>query len=329
MASKVTIRDVAARAGVSATTVSHVLNETRYVSPEVVQRVRDAVSVTGYKQNMLAKAMRQGKSHTVGIIVNSVNVGNFYGKALHEIEKIMNIGGYDLLIRATRNDARQQETAIEKLLSWNVDGMIIVPADNDYDYSRIPCPVVLIDREPKRKNVSGFFIDNYDITRTAMADLIAHGHRYIAFMGAVPRFSPTTDRVRGYRDALREAGLPCGDDYMCCSDATSEKGEEWMRYLLDETEVTAALIASSPMTVGAMSCIHARNIPVPERMAIVSFGDYDWMSLCNPPLNGILQPNKEVGRLAAQHLLSLLNDPEHTPMVSQQLKCTYIMGKSV
>ena len=329
MASKVTIRDVAAAAGVSATTVSHVLNATRYVSPGIIERVKNAVSATGYKQNMLAKAMRQGKSRTIGIIVHSVNVGNFYGNALHEIEEIMKGGGYDLLIRASHNDAHQQEMAIEKLLSWNVDGMIIVPSDNDYDYSQIPCPVVLIDREPKQKTVSGFFIDNYDITRTAMSDLIQHGHRHIAFMGAVPKFSPTMDRVRGYRDALREAGLPSGDDYMCCSDVTQEMGAEWMRYLLNETDVTAALIASSPMTVGAMSYIHAQNIPIPGRMAIVSYGDYDWMPLCNPPLNGILQPNKEVGRLAAQHLLSMLNDPEHTPFVSRRLKCTYIKGKSV
>ena len=326
---QVSVRDIARQAGVSTSTVSHVLNKTRYVSPEITERLNHIIEETGYRQNMLARAMRRGTTNTIGIIIPKIDPGYFYGLALRQIEGLTRENGYRLLIRTSGDDPAQEQESIRQLLEWKVDGIILVPSNNDYDYSQIPCPVVLMDREPHIKTVSGFYVDNYEITCRAMQLLIGAGHGHIAFMGAVPRFAPTVNRVKGYRDMLRAAGIPLREAYIRCGPTTQEEGTRVMRTLLEETDVTAALIASSPLTVGAMNYINAHGIPVPERMAIVSFGNYEWMPLCNPPLDGIMQPNREIGMRAAQRMLEMLSDPQDRRVITENLKCTYIAGRSV
>lgn len=329
MPKRVSMTDVAKRAGVSTSTVSHILNNTRYVSPEITQRVKRAVEETGYRQNMLARAMRRGKTNTIGIIIPKINPGHFYGQALSEIEACLGGQGYRLLIQASGDDPVREQEAVQQLLEWNVDGILLVPSDNDYDYSVIPCPVVLMDREIHLQTVSGFYVDNYGITCQAMRRLIGCGHRRIGFVGAVPRFAPTVNRVRGYRDTLAEAGLPVEEALICCDKATQEAGERLTRQLVERERVTAVLIGSSPMTVGGMRYINASGIRVPEQLAIVSFANYEWTPLCNPPLDGIVQPNREIGRCAAEKMLALLRQPENEPVVTQLLPCTYVAGGSV
>ena len=329
MAKGISIKDIAVRAGVSTGTVSHVLNQTHYVTPETEERVRQAIAETGYRQNIIARAMRRGSTSTIGIIIPKIDPGYFYGRALSRIGKRLEQSGYHLLIRTSGDQPQQEQESIRALLEWKVDGIIMVLSDNNYDYSRIPCPVVLIDREPNLKTVSGFYVDNYEITCRAMQRLIEAGHRKIGFMGAVPRFAPTMNRIRGYRDMLINAGLPVEDKLICCSPTTQEEGARSIQYLLEETTATAVLLASSPLTVGAMNYINSHGIRIPERISLVSFANYEWMPLCNPPMDGIKQPNAEIGLRAAERMLEILADPSDTRIVTENLKCTYIEGKSV
>ena len=128
---------------------------------------------------------------------------------------------------------------------------------------------------------------------------------------------------------LTSAGLPVEDRLICCGPTTQEEGAHSIQYLLEETPATAVLLASSPLTVGAMNYINSHNISVPERISLVSFANYEWMPLCNPPMDGIKQPNAEIGLRAAERMLEILADPDDKRIVTENLKCTYIEGKSV
>ena len=331
MDNHVSMADIAEQAGVSVSTVSHVLNKTRYVSPEITERVERIMAETGYRQNMLARAMRQGKTNTIGIVIPSIAAGEFYSVALNAIEKRMSGEGYHMIIHASGNDAKQEQAAIRHLLGWNVDGMIITPSNPDYDYSQIPCPVVLMDRESNIKSVSGFYIDNYTVSCQAIRHFLENGHRKIAFLSSRPYFSRTVNRLKGYRDTLAEAGIPYREEYVRCAGLVSNEkmGEEMARYLINETDVTAALICASPLTVGTMRYLNANAIPVPDRLSIISFSNYTWMPLCSPPLVGIAQPNREIGEQVAERMLQLLRDPDDKEAVSKWLPCTLMPGSSV
>ena len=331
MDNHVSMADIAKQAGVSVSTVSHVLNKTRYVSPEITKRVERIMAETGYRQNMLARAMRQGKTHTIGIVIPSIASGEFYSVALNAIEKRMSGEGYHMIIHASGNDAEQEQAAIRHLLGWNVDAMIITPSNPDYDYSQISCPVVLMDRESNIKSVNGFYIDNYTISCQAIRYFLDNGHRKIAFLSSKPYFSRTVNRLKGYRDTLAEAGIPYHDEYVRCAGmVTNEKlGEEMAQYLIEKTDVTAALICASPLTVGTMRYFNTHSISVPDRLSIISFANYTWMPLCNPPLAGIVQPNREIGEQVAERILQLLKNPDDKETISKWLPCTLMPGNSV
>ena len=193
MKERISITDIARLAGVSSSTVSHVLNQTRYVSPEITERVMKIVADTGYHKNRLACSLRQKRTNTIGIILPSLNAGTYYGKSLEAIEKELSAHGYNLIMKASSNNPQAEKDAIEYLLSWKVDGIIIVLSDNGYDYSQVPCPVVLIDRAPEKQTVSGFYIDNYTITCQVMEQMLQKGYRkeaiinYIALLGWAPK----------------------------------------------------------------------------------------------------------------------------------------------
>ena len=327
MREHVSMTDIARIAGVSTSTVSHVLNKTRYVSPEITKRVMAAVKETDYRKNSLARALRQSKTNTVGIILPSLHAGTYYGKSLEAIEKELSAHGYNLIMQASANDPHREQKAIDYLLSWNVDGMIIVHCNNDYDYSLLPCPVVLIDRAPNQETVSGFYVDNYNITCQVMEHMIEKGYRKIALISPVPVFAPTVHRFKSYKETLEKHGLPFLNDYICLGEATIEDGERFAEYLTQRTDADAVLITSSPMTVGAMSYWNEHDIHIPNDIGVMTFANYDWMPLSNPQLCGIIQPNRRIGELAAKQLLKHLQGENE--IVSQFVPCKYLEGKSL
>lgn len=327
MKKPVSIKDIAMRAGVSSSTVSHVLNKTRYVGPETTMKVMQAIEDTNYRRNMLARALRQQKTNSIGIIVPNINVGSFYGRTLSSIESYFKKYGYRIIIQASNNDPEYEEELIHHLLSWNIDGLIIIPSNNNYDYSQISCPIVLIERESNFQTVSGVYIDNYQISKYCTKKIIESGHTKIGFMGATPQYSPTINRLKGYKDALLESNLPIESKHIFCSTASVENGSLAIQHLLENSDITSIIIASSPMTSGAMNFLNRNNILIPDRIGIIAFANTEWMPLCNPALNGIIQPNDELGLKAAELLYETIKGKKELHRLF--LPCQYVLGKSL
>ena len=327
MKERISITDIARLAGVSSSTVSHVLNQTRYVSPEITERVMKIVADTGYHKNRLACSLRQKRTNTIGIILPSLNAGTYYGKSLEAIEKELSAHGYNLIMKASSNNPQAEKDAIEYLLSWKVDGIIIVLSDNGYDYSQVPCPVVLIDRAPEKQTVSGFYIDNYTITCQVMEQMLQKGYRKIALISPTPQFSPTMHRIQGYQDTLAKHGLPLRQEHICYGVATIDDGRQFAQRIAHNTDADAVLILSSPMTVGAMSYWNENGVRIPQDLGVMTFADYDWIRLSNPQLCGVIQPNRLIGECAARQIYRQLQG--HKEIVTQFLPCQYFEGKSL
>lgn len=327
MKERISITDIARLAGVSSSTVSHVLNQTRYVSPEITQKVMQIVADTGYHKNRLACSLRQKQTHTIGIILPSLHAGTYYGKSLEAIERELSAHGYNLIMKASYNDPQAEKDAIEYLLSWKVDGIIIVLSDNGYDYSQVPCPVVLIDRAPEKQTVSGFYVDNYSITCEVMERMIQKGYQKIALITPKPIFAPTTHRIQGYQDTLEKHGLPIRQEHICYGLPTMDDGRRAARCIARETDADAVLILSSPMTVGAMSYWNENGVRIPQDLGVMTFADYDWIRLSNPQLCGVIQPNRLIGECAAQQIYRHLQGDKK--IITRFLPCQYLAGESL
>ena len=323
----VSIADVARIAGVSISTVSHLINGTHYVSPETAARIQQAIEATGYRQNLLARALRARRTGNVGIILTSVNPGNFYGRTLTGIESVLDAAGFRMIVSASGDDPERENDAINSMLAWHVDGLILVPSSLDRPYSRIPCPTVLIEREVADREVSDFYSDNAPVAAQAVLRMADAGRKNIALICPIPRFRPTMDRLAGYKAGLVQAGLPIREELMLFGQPVAETGAALMTRLLNETDADAAIITSSPMTVGAVRTLNDRNIPIPGRMSLFTFANYEWTPMCNPPLDGAMQYNREIGIAAARRLLKQM-DGDSTVEI-RGFPATYLRGKSI
>ena len=230
-------------------------------------------------------------------------------------------------MKASSNNPQAEKDAIEYLLSWKVDGIIIVLSDNGYDYSQVPCPVVLIDRAPEKQTVSGFYIDNYTITCQVMEQMLQKGYRKIALISPTPQFAPTMHRIQGYQDTLAKHGLPLRQEHICYGVATIDDGRQFAQRIAHNTGADAVLILSSPMTVGAMSYWNENGVRIPQDLGVMTFADYDWIRLSNPQLCGVIQPNRLIGECAARQIYRQLQGNKE--IVTQFLPCQYFEGKSL
>ncbi len=310
---RLSIKDVAHKANVSIATVSHVLNKTRFVSDEVTQRVMDALAETNYKSNNIAKALRQNKTHTIGVIIPDI-INPFFSNLVNYIEMELNEYGYNIILCHSRDDLTREIESINKLNSWAVDGMIIAPASPDFDYSELkmdrPCPIVFADRRPNMKNYSGVFFDLHNIFQRATEELILAGHEKIGCILGTIRFSTTHDRVKGYREAIEKHGLPVREDYIIITETTVESGYHAIERLIKETDITAVIVANSRMSIGVIKYLNQQQIAIPESMAVIGFEAAEWGEIIQPPLTSIRETVGDMGVAIARLMLDILQNPE-------------------
>ena len=210
----VTIRDVAARAGVSPTTVSHVINDTRPVSAELRARVEAAMAELGFQPNALARSLRRKRTHTLGLIVPD-SANPFFAEVGRGIEDTSFASGYSVILCNSDGDPARELLYMDLLVQKQVDGVLLVPTGDQAKLAAAlrtrNIPVVVIDRDvPDAPNRSRPH-------RQCCGRLPGHpplarpGHRRIGYIGGPPHLSPVPDRSAGYRQALQEAGLPVDD----------------------------------------------------------------------------------------------------------------------
>jgi LacI family transcriptional regulator len=303
------IQDVAELAGVSITTVSHVINATRYVSDELEQRVRTAMVTLDYQPNRLARSLRCGETHTIGMIIPD-NVNPFFAEVARGIEDAGFANGYTVVLGNSDGNLDRELLYVNELLAKQVDGIVFVAAglssERIAEIQKVHVPVVIIDRKLEQipTTVDSVLLDNEFGGFQATQHLITLNHRRIACITGPSDLTPSADRITGYCKALANAGIHIDDTLITRGNFQYESGHTATLHLLDLPDPPSAIfVCNDLMAMGAISAVFTKGKRVPDDVSIVGFDDVLLAAFTNPPLTTIAQPKYEIGELAANLLL--------------------------
>jgi LacI family transcriptional regulator len=314
----VTMTEVARAAGVSVSTVSHVVNGTRLVAPATRERVQHAMDLLGYQHQPTARSLSAGTNRTIGLAI-TVATNPYWVELIQGIDREATRAGLNLIIVDTRDDARHESVAVANLLAHRIEGLIIAPADGWRELT-LPMlrdhalPYVLVDRITPELRVDQVGVENEAATTAIIDHLISLGHTRIAMLSGIPGLSTSAERVHGYHLAHQRAGLPVDPELIRCGSSTSDGGRKatWELLQLDERP-TALFAANNSMTIGALAALNTAGVDVPKDMALTAFDDFTWADLFSPGLTTVAQPSAAIGARAVQLLLRRMNDPDAPP----------------
>jgi LacI family transcriptional regulator len=305
----VTIEMVAQLAGVSAATVSRILNGSAVVSEAKRKSVDQAVAQLGFVPNPIARGLAGGKTLTIGVLTQAVD-SPFYGPALRGIEDALDPEGYRSLFVSGHWEPRTEERCIETLLSRRVDGIIVLTGRLS-DGALIDCaksvPVVVTGRDLKAPRLFAFNFDNEEGGRLATSYLIEQGHRDVAFVSGDPLHPDAVQRLSGYKLALERAYIPFRPELVIQGDYTEQSGVQAIAKLLDaKLNFTAVFSANDQMAVGVAHGLMHRGLRIPDDVSLIGFDDLPASRFAFPPLTTVRQPAYELGRIAGVAMLNLL-----------------------
>ena len=304
-----TLGMVAEAAGVSASTVSRILNGTAAVSDEKKQAVYDAIARLGFVPNPVARGLAGGRTLSIGVVTQALD-SPFYGSALSGIEDTLDRHGYSALFVSGQWDAVEEARCIEVLRARRVDGIIVLTGrltDAALREVARALPVVVTGRRLSAPNLVALDFDNAEGARLATRHLLDLGHRRIAFITGNAHHPDAVQRLQGYRTALREAGLSADEALVEPGLFHEESGVTAMERLLDRgASFSAVFAANDQMAIGACLALHRRGHRVPVDCSVIGFDDLAMSRYCIPPLSTVQHPSYEIGRLAAQAMLRLL-----------------------
>lgn len=303
---KPTIKDVARQAGVSPTTVSYVLNNTRFVSPGTEARVRAAIEDLSYQPDLIARSLRANRTLSVGMVVSDIT-NPFYADVVRGVEDLFSEQHYSLILCNTDESPENELSSLQMLRNKKVDGLIIVATGQNIqqldETSRSGIPIVLVDRRLPGDRLDTVIVDDEQGAYAVVNHLLEHGHTRIGMIKPLDGISTTYRRCRGYEKALRKFGLEPDPGVMINGYSTIEGGTAAALSLLDlNPRPTAIFSANNLMSIGLYLAIKQRGLACPKDVAIVGFDDMVWFSVFSPGLTTVYQPSYELGKRAAQLL---------------------------
>lgn len=312
---RVTLEMVAAAAGVSAASVSRILNGTATVSDDKRTAVEEAIARLGFVPNPVARGLAGGRTLSVGVVTRAID-SPFYGGALRGIEDTLSQAGYSPLFVSGQWSAQHEARCIEALLSRRVDGLIVLTgrlADSALAAMSRELPVVVTGRTMRAPGLVALDFNNFEGARLATEHLLQLGHRQVAFITGDMRHPDGKERLRGYRSALEAAGLAEDPELVIPGDFTEASGLAAVERLLDSRKsFTAIFAANDQMAFGAGLALYRRKLRVPHDVSLVGFDDLAPAMFSIPPLTTVHHPVYELGQLAAKAMLQLLAGDQPT-----------------
>jgi LacI family transcriptional regulator len=315
------MKDVAELADVSVTTVSHVLNKTRYVDRSLVRRVETAVKSLGYQPNALARGLRRNETRMLGMVVPD-NSNPYFAELARSIEDACFECDYNVILCNSDEDPTKEHAYLSLLAEKRVDGIVFVASGNDRSgveaVLRQKIPMVILDRELKGTKCDSIVVDNRAGAFRATQHLILGDHRRIGCVCGPKNLTSARERLQGYQDALTEAGLRVDPKLIQPGDFHIEGGYTAVQALLDlPNRITAVFAANDLMAIGVLRGIAVRGLRVPEDIAVVGFDGISLGRYSQPPLTTMAQPIREIGKLATELVLSRVNGDRKEPRIHQ------------
>jgi len=303
-----TIHDVAKRAGVAPITVSRVVNNNGYVSEDKRQRVEAAIAELNYVPNALGPSLRTKRTQTLALVISDIT-NPFWTTVARGVEDAANKQGYHIIIGNTDESPEKEAEYLVFLRKKQVDGFLLVPAvSNSLDLlQRFNVPTVVLDRRIPAGTGDNVRCDSLAGASALTKHLLDLGHRRIAVITGRQAHSTAVDRVEGFRQALAQFGLNPADSSVYWGEFSRQSGYELAQQALRaEPCPTAIFAANNFIAIGAVHALREAGVRIPEQMSVVAFDDLPPAMMIDPFLTVAAQPAYEMGKQAAELLLSRL-----------------------
>jgi LacI family transcriptional regulator len=330
----VTIKDVAKRANVSFTTVSHVINKTRPVSSETVTRVNDAISALGYLPSEVARSLKSNRTRTIGMIVTTTS-NPFFGEVIRGVERACFEAGYALMICNSDDVAEHLVSYSNTLFAKRVDAILVMTSNaspNFFEHlakiNRVP--VVAIDAPPGATR--SVVADNSNVGGRLAADFLSRrGFGKVACVAGPENHPRMIERLAGFMEGLEANGIEFCPKSLYRKPLTMEGGREAAHALFspsspERPEVIFAL--SDVLAIGLISGINELGLAIPRDVSIMGYDDIEFAAYTSPPLTTIRQDAGQLGKVAAEALLEHLDLSVDLPVISR-IEPTLVVRKSV
>ncbi|MFN3134455.1 MAG: LacI family DNA-binding transcriptional regulator [Candidatus Kryptonium sp.] len=328
----ITIKDVAKKAKVSVSTVSRVINQNYPVSEKTKRKVLKAIQELNYSPNLTARSLVLKKTHTIGVVLPDMH-GDFFSEIIKEIDKKAREFGYHVLLTSSHSNLQELDEVLISLLNGKVDGMIIMnpTLKSIYVETRLlrKIPLVLLNCCGDIQNSDVILIDNYTGAYNLTKHLIKHGHEKIAIITGPPDNFDSIERLKGYKDALKDAGITPSPEFEFHGDFTKDSGYEIMKSILSlSTKPTAIFALNDDMAIGAIQYAKKIGLKIPADIAIVGFDDIPMAEHINPSLTTVRVPMDKVGSMAAEKLFERIEKGTELKFSKTVLETTLIVRES-
>jgi LacI family transcriptional regulator len=310
-----TIKDIAKALGLSTSTVSRALRDSYEISPETKQLVLDYARQINYRPNPIALSLKEKRSRSIGVIVSEI-ANSFFSQIINGVESIAHQKGYNVLISQSRESYEKELSNLDYFASRSVDGILMSVSYETADYTHLKdlhgrgLPIVFVDRTADAINTHKVIADNFKGAYDATMHLVNNGYRKIAMLTNPSFVSISAERMAGYQKALEDTGLaPKEPSIKHCRHGglSYEEVETAMDELMNSKDKPEAVFAGSDrLTTNCMRYCRAKNLAVPDQLAIVGYSNLDVADLLSPSLSVVRQPAFEMGAVGASLLLDTI-----------------------
>ncbi|MFJ8079857.1 LacI family DNA-binding transcriptional regulator [Streptomyces sp. NPDC096205] len=313
-----TLEEVAALAGVGRGTVSRVVNNEAGVKDSTRRAVQQAIAELGYVPNLAARSLAGRRADAVALVITERDWRQFgepfFSETVRSVGDALTDTSVQLLLTLVRTDAERQQF-VEYARGGRVDGVLLMSVRAE---DRLPdhladagIPTVLMGRRSGDEQITYVDADNVGGAREAVGHLLRGGRRSIAAIAGPLDMYVAQCRLRGYRQALADAGMPDEDSWVVEGDFTEASGRRAMTEVLERhPQVDAVFAASDTMAAGALAVLHASGRRVPDDVAVIGFDDFLLAEHTEPRLTTVRQPLEEIGRTMVRLLLEEMEQPE-------------------
>lgn len=311
----VTIKDIAKALGLSTSTVSRALRGSYEISPETKKLVLEYAEKINYRPNPIALSLKEKRSLSVGVIVCEI-ANNFFSQAINGIESIAYNRGYHVIISQSHDSMEREMVTVQHLASRSVDGLLVSLASETTDLSHFKqlhdkgLPIVFFDRITDEITTHKVTANNYKGAFDATQHLLKQGFTRIAHITNSPYLSITRERLQGYKEALQQNNIPYDETLVqYCNHGGmifSEVEEAALKLLRSKQKPDAILTASDRVTTSCMSVFRAAGLKIPEDIAVIGFTNTNLADLFYPSLSAIRQPAFEMGQVATELLIQMI-----------------------
>lgn len=309
------MKDVARLAGVSTSTVSHVINNNRFVSESVRAKVDQAIQSLNYAPSALARSLKINQTHTIGMLLTTSS-NPFYAEVVRGVEDSCYQRGYSLILCNTAGDEERMNRSLETLMQKRVDGLLMMCTESHLPsadiLNRYPSiPTVMMDWAPFEGG--GDIIQDNALLGGELATqhLIDSGYTRIACIAGPQDKTTARMRLEGFHNAMEKSGLDVLPGYVVHGDFEFQGGYNGMIELLAlETPPQAVFTSNDAMAVGVYHALYQAGLQIPQDVAVMGYDDIELARYLSPPLSTIHQPKDELGELAIDTLIHRLSDPD-------------------